>query len=285
MVKISLFILLFIGFAMNLSIAQIPNAGFENWTGGIPDGWSVTNTPLFTTVTQTTDAHSGSAAAHCAVVSFAGNPIPPIMTSAIGAGAGFPIAERYNELRGFYKLSPVGGDSFFISAVLEKGNAGIAAGMFNDGGSVTTYKEFVVPIEYTTSETPDTGWIMMTVQPPESSPHHVGTAFDIDDLSFSTTTGVNDLSNGLPKVFRIEQNYPNPFNPTTGIVYDVPMQTHVRLTVFDVLGRKVTALVDEIQPAGRYKAVFDASSLPSGVYFYRFNAGKFLEVKKMLLAK
>jgi hypothetical protein len=89
----------------------------------------------------------------------------------------------------------------------------------------------------------------------------------------------------LPTVFALQQNYPNPFNPSTQIRYQVPMSNEVTLEVFDMLGRKVSTLVNQRQEAGAYSVNFDATSFASGVYFYRLQAGNFVEMKKMMLVR
>jgi hypothetical protein len=87
------------------------------------------------------------------------------------------------------------------------------------------------------------------------------------------------------------QNYPNPFNPSTTISFDVPKSAHVNIVIYDVLGRVVTTLVDEVKPANRYHVVWNASNVSTGVYFYRMTAkstdgsGDFTSVKKLLLMK
>lgn len=88
-----------------------------------------------------------------------------------------------------------------------------------------------------------------------------------------------------PKTFALFQNYPNPFNPTTNIDYQLPSNSHVKLDVFDLLGREVGTLVNREQTAGSYTVSFDASDLPSGVYFYRITAGGFRAVRKLVLLK
>ncbi len=94
----------------------------------------------------------------------------------------------------------------------------------------------------------------------------------------------------LPSSFTLEQNYPNPFNPSTLIQYDLPVSSHVKLAIYDMLGREVARLVDGVQPANRYNVQWNASNLSSGVYFYRIDAkgqdGKnFTSVKKLILTK
>ncbi len=90
--------------------------------------------------------------------------------------------------------------------------------------------------------------------------------------------------------YALEQNYPNPFNPATTIRYQLPEAGHVTLIVYDLLGREVATLINEIKEAGYYTATFDGSKLSSGIYFMRFVSqpmeGKpFIQVRKMLLTK
>jgi hypothetical protein len=89
----------------------------------------------------------------------------------------------------------------------------------------------------------------------------------------------------VPQSFSLMQNYPNPFNPVTNIRYEIPTNGHVRLAVYDILGKQVALLVDGMQEAGYYSVPFDAGNLSSGIYFYRLNAGSFTGVQKMTVLK
>jgi len=89
----------------------------------------------------------------------------------------------------------------------------------------------------------------------------------------------------LPDEFNLSQNFPNPFNPSTKINYSVPQSSQVVIKVFDVLGNEIESLVSEEKSAGTYEITWFVKSLPSGIYFYRLQAGDFVQTKKMLLMK
>jgi len=105
----------------------------------------------------------------------------------------------------------------------------------------------------------------------------VYTTFDIDVVSADNTPVVNS--------FELGQNYPNPFNPSTKITYSVAERTNVSIKVFDMLGKEVATLVNEVKDAGSYDINFDASNLASGMYVYTITAGNFTASKKMMLMK
>jgi hypothetical protein len=98
-------------------------------------------------------------------------------------------------------------------------------------------------------------------------------------------TSVGPKNKEIPTKFMLYQNYPNPFNSSTTISYDLPERSRVKLSIYNLLGQEVATLVNDEQEPGRYNVKFDASDLPSGVYFYRLEAGKFIEQKKMILIK
>jgi hypothetical protein len=107
---------------------------------------------------------------------------------------------------------------------------------------------------------------------------HYGT-----EVSVVVLTGVHESN--LPLVFALHQNYPNPFNPSTRIEYDLASAASVTLKVYDVLGREVTTLVDGMENVGFKSVEFDASKLSSGIYFYRLQAGAFVETKRLTVLR
>ena len=104
---------------------------------------------------------------------------------------------------------------------------------------------------------------------------------------FGGTTAVADDGPAAehPLRFGLDQNYPNPFNPSTVIGFRIPDVSRVRLIVFDVLGQEIMTLVDRQMPAGEHRVTFDATGLPSGVYYYRLTAGAFMETNHMVLVR
>lgn len=103
--------------------------------------------------------------------------------------------------------------------------------------------------------------------------------------SVSPLTSANDPPRVLPASFALHQNFPNPFNPSTTIRYDLPARASVRLSVFDILGREVAVLVDRTEDAGVKSVVWNAGSLPSGVYVMRLRAGASTAASRLVLAK
>ncbi len=97
--------------------------------------------------------------------------------------------------------------------------------------------------------------------------------------------GIQQISSEVPNAFSLSQNYPNPFNPMTKIKFNVVKASNINVTVFDVLGRHITTLVNEKLNAGTYETEWNANSMPGGVYFYRVEADDFTETKKMILVK
>lgn len=101
----------------------------------------------------------------------------------------------------------------------------------------------------------------------------------------SDLIGINEGSSNYPGTFTLNQNYPNPFNPVTHLEFEISKPGFVSLKVYDILGNEIAALVNEKKNPGRYEVQFDGSDLPSGVYYYRLEAGTELMTKKMLLVK
>jgi len=132
-----------------------------------------------------------------------------------------------------------------------------------------------------TGQLTDTGWYTATVLVKDEHGAQGQLQFTV---YVDFVTSVEPIP-GIPTEYALLQNYPNPFNPVTIIRYELPHNTEVNLTIYNLLGQEVEILVNEYQPIGTYEASFNASALPSGTYFYRLQADKFVQTKKMILLK
>ena len=111
--------------------------------------------------------------------------------------------------------------------------------------------------------------------------YHLASLQSVSTGSVSNENEVGEIPNKLALL----QNYPNPFNPTTQITFTLPQSSLVRLEVFDMIGRKVATLIDEVIPSGINTVPFNANGLSSGTYIYRINTGNLIITKKMMLIK
>ncbi|MEP7145680.1 MAG: T9SS type A sorting domain-containing protein, partial [bacterium] len=95
----------------------------------------------------------------------------------------------------------------------------------------------------------------------------------------------NEVVVGVPAKYELSQNYPNPFNPKTIIKYEIPNANHVTIIVYDIMGKEIATLVNQLQDAGYYSVTLDGSKFASGQYFYKLQAGDFSQVNRMILLK
>jgi hypothetical protein len=270
------------------SWAQIPNAGFESWTSNAPDGWATSNAaPLYTNVTQSTTAHTGSAAVKGEAVQV----FTAVMAGTIQAGPtaeGFAYTGRPASITGWYQFNSVGGDRFGVNVGLFKGGADgtlVALAASADPTTRTSYTQFNATFVYYTSDTPDTCIAQFSVALPNGQAScHVGSYFLLDDLAFAGTSAVAEARE-TPLSFTLDQNYPNPFNPSTQIKYSIPGTGPVRLTVHNLLGQSVATLVNQTKSAGTHSLTFDATGFPSGMYVYRLVTQQGALTRTMTLVK
>jgi hypothetical protein len=277
----------FFVFTISLTVfSQIPNPGFEQWSAGNPDNWFTSNLPPFgVPITQVSPGRSGSWAARGEVITITtGDTLIPLLSAGI-AGGGFPVTEKYTQLNGYYKFSPIGDDIILIGVLMYKGNISVGSGTNLISALATNFTTFSVPISYNSGEIPDKCIIQIAIT--NSNPiFHPGSYFIMDDLSLSNPTTIGDQSlASIPEAYEMFQNYPNPFNPVTHIRYGIPTASEVNIEVYNSLGQRVAVLENDYQTAGYHVVDFDAARFPSGIYFYRIDAGSFHKMMKMILMK
>ena len=264
----------------------IPNPGFETWTEGQPDGWYSNNIMgVATFVTQSDMSHSGSNAVKGSVASVVNVLLPPSLWSDLD---NVTISQNYTTLSGYYQFSTSGSDSFFVSVILYDDQfVGVAYGGKGFGPTTGGYQKFMVNLEYSplNNEPAAHGFIQFVIISESETPD-MSSTFLIDDVEFSGVTAVElPMGTYIPDKFNLDQNYPNPFNPITNIKFQLPEAEFVTITVYNTLGQEVESLLNKEMPAGIHHVQFDAKNLAGGVYFYKMQAGNFVQIKKMILVK
>ena len=178
--------------------------------------------------------------------------------------------------------------SYFVS-ICNYGNTNLSVSSVTSNNPVFTVESFP-----TTISANQFGYAKVKFTPAAANTFYTGviTIINSDSTLNITLNGVSGIVNGItpvageiPRSFSLYQNYPNPFNPVTNIKFSIPKSGFVKLDVYDINGKAVRTLVSQNLPAGSFIADFDASSLTSGVYFYRLTSGSFTETRRMILVK
>jgi hypothetical protein len=112
-----------------------------------------------------------------------------------------------------------------------------------------------------------------------------GDSLRVDFILIKLPIGIKNLSKEVPDEYVLEQNYPNPFNPETKIRISIAKYGLVKLTVYNILGKEITSLVNQYLNPGTYEVVFNSNNIPSGVYFYIMESGSYISARKMILVK
>ncbi len=267
--------------------AQIPNPGFEDWTGTEPDGWvdgNIADLGVYP-VTKTADAHSGNWALKgtIVIVPQVGFNESAFIQSGPG-GNGFPVTARSATVTGYYKCSLLSGDMLGLNFAMYQGASAMAVGAQIFAVNTSTWTPFTVTFNYFAPGVPDNAnFQVQIIGPGTGADYHLGSWYEIDDLAFGAPTTA--LPGVVPLEYSLDQNYPNPFNPATTIRYTVAHRTHVTLAVFNTLGERVALLADEVQEPGVHEARFNAGGIASGVYFYRLQATGFVATRRLELLR
>jgi hypothetical protein len=260
----------------------IPNGSFEDWLDpSTPNGWFTNNAPpAYTPITRTSVAAMGTYAVQLLVSNSAIGPIPPFMQTDF-----FMVDQSYGSVMGYYQFYPASSSEVLYLVVLfvDDGNL-IGSGAIDIYTPTSTYTQFNFGIEYFGFRSvPDSAYMWIGITDTTGTFTQGGGYAYIDELTFGPPVGVNPVSSSIPDNFSLMQNYPNPFNPSTKINFSLPEQSYIELTVYDILGNKITELISDTYSAGEYSVDFIADNLPAGVYLARLSAGKYSNTIKMTL--
>jgi len=202
----------------------------------------------------------------------------PLDLNVIEAVCGFDISLGYDASSLRFKEA-IGGDGYDFYAVDTREEGVVRIGGVPDIGMAEwmgagTHR--VAEIVFTVEKKADVALNWQKVEVYGSN---------VEPLPVEWVDGVVKTGAGLPKEFALSQNYPNPFNPMTQIRYALPRDCQARLEVYNVVGQRVATLVDGKQKAGYKTVKWNASSFSSGIYFYRLQAGDFVQTRKMVLLR
>lgn len=210
------------------------------------------------------------------------------------------------EISGAFSMSTNGGESWFQidSSLKELADKPDVQGFWvNPENKDSIYVGLAEHNQFTTNEYTSGGlyftdnhgksWVKIfnseasNIKADNSNPRKIYFNSKFGLLRFTDTlvTSVNEITHIIPNEYQLLQNYPNPFNPSTKINYSIPKASFVRLKIYDVLGREITKLVNEYEPAGKHEVIWNATNLPSGVYIYTLRVNGFSASQKMLLLK
>ncbi|MDD3876458.1 MAG: PCMD domain-containing protein [Bacteroidales bacterium] len=289
----TLFTLLIAGIFVSLYAQQVPNNGFENWTGGKPTSWDCANvTGIVTTVTEETGApYSGSKSVKIETKTSLVGTIPgfitlgtfDLATQSINGGIQFPF--RPTKLKGFYKYTPGMGDQAFFGVGISKWMGTtrdtIGEGLLLAPMPVSTWSPFEVEITWSSTDTPDSLNIIIAASDLVGGGYVVGSTLWVDELSFEYTPVGFDENDFTSLAV---QNYPNPFSKTTLIDFVSPINTIYEFSVYNLIGVEVFKTNIDAQE-GLNSYTFSGNDLPAGMYMYNMKSGNISQTKTMLISR
>lgn len=258
-------------FIVSVNAQNVPNGGFESWSGGNPVSWYTDNIPTVATpITQATPSHTGAFAAKGTVVtSIAGN-IDPLLQSTDMAGNGFAVTQAYSTLSFYYKTNLTGTDGFAVLiGMKDSGGNPVGFGAMIYVSSVSSFTLASVPIAYTGSNPVECSISFTIFDTTSSSTTNLGDYFIVDDVGLSGLASVQDLTTS----FSISTVYPNPASQSATVHYELPSRSDVHFEIINVLGKIVQEEFLPETSAGKHDMKFDVSSLSAGIYTVRLTTG------------
>ncbi len=266
-----------------------PNGGFETGSPGEHSGsdvagWTMltggTASAVFEIVNDAGLAHSGNQALRVTVNAIGSNAWEPQVFN-----TDFPVTSNTKYEVSAWVASEVEGVEIIVTA-------GSLSPNYHEWGRKSTGPLGLLSWTHITFQ--------FTTRNPESEPRggipiHFGVAANnqflpfvvyLDDIEVTNlSTGVDDQISSLPKTYSLSQNYPNPFNPSTTIQFSLPKASYVTLNIYNSIGQEVAQLVSKQMNPGTYSTEWNASGFASGVYYYRLEAGSYVETKKLVLLR
>ncbi len=276
--------------------AQNINGGFEQWdsvetvmfTNYMPKGWlefmnafcQDENLPW--SVTQSTDAHSGSSAMQIKNIATSMNQTATVMTNSEGVDGGFnnkiPVNARYTRLEGYYKYTTVETDTFNIMVLMMKGEDFIAVARYEQAVNTSNYTKFSVPIIYSAGASiiPDSAVIMISAGSTDN--FREGSTLLVDDIAFTLSSGVDDIKEALHADVSV---FPNPASEFVNVSVKGAKHGNVTIDLINIIGQ--TLKKEEVKPTNQQvDLTINLSDAPKGVLFVKVSDGSGSQGYKIL---
>jgi len=258
---------------------EIPNHSFENWQNGIPEDW------FGVAILKSSTAYDGDFSVSMQVLSDGGSGVIIPLLSVGEVSPGTSVSQRYGSFKGYYRFSPNGNEFFNIQVLMNFNSLPIGLGSVQlPATSPSTWTEFIVPITYTSEETPDIAQIFINISNQDGE-GVIGSNGLVDFVSFDGITDIETEFSDSEQSVQLT-NYPNPFDLSTTISFEMNRSTKITLEVFNLTGRKVATLIkNEIANIGHHEIHFDSMNLPSGLYFFTLSTDDLIITRKMNLMR
>jgi Secretion system C-terminal sorting domain len=273
----------FIGTSQN-----VPNPDFENWTTKVTstlDSWYTRNSDC---VSQTTDAYAGNYALKVQTFfSNGGNSFGIIQTGNTDNNGywkpTFQINAKPTSLNGFLKYFPQGHDTFFVNVNIWKLGQMVGNGYYILSDSIDSYSLFTIPISSNFTGTPDSATIQLGIATMMNSHPNVQSVVYIDNLSFDSIAylGINESKSQINNL----NLYPNPAQTKLTINFQLLQKDKVAISIYDLNGKEVLKLSEQIFDTGSHEIKVDVSNLPNGIYFVNTQCNSSISHSKLMIAK
>ncbi len=261
------FFLMFTGTTM----AQVPNGGFESWSGTVPDSWSTANIEPLSSfpITQSANAHTGSFAAKGEVL------VHPIFNEQVTAPylqtvSGVPVSQDPSEITGSYQFSPIGSNARFVvgCTVIDVNGLPTGIGVLQIANATSSYTTFSMPIDYTMGGTDPAASVTISFTIADSNATSaIGSWYLVDDIMVDGAVGIFDRNVALAEM---GMPYPSPVTGTATIPLTLAASAEVNVALLDLLGRHVYTIHNGTMAPGIHRLYWTPEpGIPNGVYFIR----------------
>ncbi len=267
-------------------VAQVPNGGFENWTGNVPGSWTTNNiAPLnFYVITSSSDAHSGALAARGEVLESpitAGQAVPPTLQSLAA-----PVTQDPAAVQGWYKFSPTQATTQLVIAatVIDVNSQVTGFGTLLLTEAQASYAEFSVPIDYSAGASDPAASVTISFLISDNVPAtSIGSWFLLDDISFDGAQAISELEWSTGEV---GMPYPMPTNGASTIDLTLNSDERIRVDVLDASGRAIAQLVDGLLSAGTHRLVWTPTDeVADGAYTVRISSAAGVVTRRVVLQR